>query len=59
MGANNDFRGLSAASDNVEPHEDPLPTGRNIDMNDILREGVHEASQFFDRDVGESSEEEE
>ena len=57
MGANNDFGGLSATSDNVEPDEDPLPTRRDIDMNDILGEGVDEASLFFDRDVGESSEE--
>lgn len=59
MGAYNDFAGLSAASDNVEPDEDPLSTERDIDMNDNLGEGVDEVSLLFNRDVGESSGEDE
>ena len=59
IGENNDFPGLSAASVFSETDPAPLPTGRDVDMNDILGEGVEEASLFFDRDVGESSEEDE
>jgi hypothetical protein len=59
MGADVDFEGLRAPDVIPETHPDPLPTGRNIRLNDILNEVLGEQSLVFDRDVGESSEEDE
>jgi len=59
MGANVDFEGLRAPEILPETHQDPLPTGRNIRLNDILNEVMGEPAMVFDRDVGESSEEDE
>lgn len=55
MGNDNDFEGLNATTAVPETNVDPLTTGRNIRMNDILGEGMEETSLLFDRDVGESS----
>jgi hypothetical protein len=57
MGADVDFEGLRAPDVIPETHLDPLPTGRNIRLNDILNEVLGEQALVFDRDVGESSEE--
>lgn len=57
MGADIDFEGLRAPDVIPETHPDPLPTGRDIRLNDILNEVMGEQAAGFDRDVGESSEE--
>lgn len=57
MGADVDFEGLRAPDVIPETPPDPLPTGRNIRLNDILNEVLGEQALVFDRDVGESSEE--
>jgi hypothetical protein len=59
MGADVDFEGLRAPEIMPETHQDPLPTGRDIRLNDILNEVLGEQAMVFDRDVGESSEEDE
>ena len=57
MGADIDFEGLRAPEEIPETHPDPLPTGRDIRLNDILNEVMGEQAAVFDRDVVESSEE--
>ena len=57
MGSDIDFEGLRAPDIIPETEADPLPTGRNIRLNDILNEVLGEHAVVFDRDVGESSEE--
>ena len=50
--------GLRAPADITETDQAPLPTGRNIRMPQIV-DGMGEANaEAFNRDVGESSEEE-
>jgi hypothetical protein len=56
MGSDIDFAGLRAPDIIPETEADPLPTGRNIRLNDILNEVLGEQAVVFDRDVGESSE---
>ena len=59
MGADADFAGLRAPEIIAEGNPDPLPTGRNIRLNRLLNEMVVDESILFDRDVGESSEDNE
>ena len=59
MGDNADYEGLRTSAILPDTIPDPVSTGRNIRMNDILGEGIQEADDVFDRDVGESSEDEE
>ena len=56
MEENYDFEGLATASLIPETDPNPLPRGKNIDMRKILGEWVDEAAPLFDRDVEESSE---
>ena len=58
IGENADFGGLHHAAEIVEGYQEPLQTGRDIQMNDILGQGIEEEAAMFDRDVGESSEDE-
>lgn len=48
MEANNDFGGLPTACDRSKVDQEPLWTGKNVNINNILAEGVDEASMFFD-----------
>jgi hypothetical protein len=57
MGADSDFEGLRAPEELPEINPDPLPTGRNIRLNEVLNARVQEEADVFDRDLGESSEE--
>ena len=57
MGADSDFEGLRAPEELPEFNPDPLPTGRNVRLNEIMNEVVEEEAAAFDRDLGESSEE--
>ena len=59
MRSDTDFDGLRQASAIAENHPDPLSTGRNLRINEVLGEGIEEADDFFDQDLGESSEDEE
>lgn len=59
MGADADFVGLRAPEIIAEGNPDPLPTSRNIRLNRLLNEMVVDESILFDRDVGESSEDNE
>jgi hypothetical protein len=59
MGRDVDFEGLRAPSEILETNPNPLPTGRNIQMPDILNQVAQENADAFDRDVGESSDEDE
>ena len=56
MGSDIDFAGLRAPDIIPETEADPLPTGRDIRLNDILNEVLGEQAVVYDRDVGESSE---
>ena len=56
MGADSDFQGLRMPEEVPEINPDPLPSGRNIRLNEVLNEVVGEAV-VFDRDLGESLEE--
>jgi hypothetical protein len=40
-----------------EINPDPLPSGRNVRLNEVLNEEGEEEAVLFDRDLGESSEE--
>jgi hypothetical protein len=57
MGVDSDFEGLRAPEELPEINPDPLPTGRNVRLNEIMNEVVGEEAVAFDRDLGESSEE--
>ena len=57
MGADLDFQGLRAPDEVPESNPDPLPSGRNIRINEVLNEVMEEEAVVFDRDLGESSEE--
>ena len=57
MGADSDFEGLRVPEEVPEFNPDPLPSGRNIRLNEVLNEVVGEEAVVFDRDLGESSEE--
>jgi hypothetical protein len=57
MGRDIDFEGLRATAEIPETNPNPLPTGRNIRMPEIVDQMGEENAQAFDRDVGESSEE--
>lgn len=58
MGSDYDFEGLRVPESIPERNPDPLPTGRNIQINEIINAVVEEEAVVFDRDIGESSEEE-
>lgn len=58
MGRDVDFEGLRAPNVISEANPDPLPSGRNIQMPEILNPVAADNTLAFDRDVGESSEEE-
>ena len=57
MGADSDFEGLRAPEELPEINPDPLPTGRNVRLNEVMNEVVEEEALAFDRDLGESSQE--
>ena len=58
MGENADFEGLAAAGVVPETMLDLLTTGRDVRVNEVLGEGIEQADDNFDRDVGESSRDE-
>ena len=58
MGGNVDFEGLRTSAIVAEGNPEPLSTGTNIRVNDILGQRIEEEDEVFDRDVGESSEDE-
>jgi hypothetical protein len=55
MGSDADFPGLRAPEIIPESVPNPVPIGRTIALNEILNEVVQEEAIVFDRDVGESS----
>ena len=57
MGADNEFQGLRAPEEVPEGNPDPMPSGRNVRLNQVLNEVLEEEASLFDRDLGESSEE--
>ena len=57
MGSDYDFQGLRVPEVVPEGNPDPLPSGRNIQLNEVLNEAVGEDAGVFNRDLGESSEE--
>jgi hypothetical protein len=57
MGADSDFQGLRVPEEVPEINPDPLPSGRNVRLNEVLNEEGEEEAVLFDRDLGESSEE--
>lgn len=57
MGETADFEGLRADAPMEEADAAPCRTGRNIAMNQVLRDGIDDPEELFDRDVGESTEE--
>ena len=57
MGADSDFEGLRAPEELPEINPNPLPTGRNVRLNEVIHDVVEEEAVVFDRDLGESSEE--
>ena len=59
MGRDLDFEGLRASTEIPETNPEPLLTGRHIRMPQIVDQGIEEDAEAFDRDVGESSEEDE
>ena len=58
MGDRTEFEGLHATATVPESNPDPISTGRNVRMNKVLGEGIEEVDDVFDRDVGESFEDE-
>ena len=58
MGRDSDYEGLRAPTDIPETNQAPLSTGRNIRMPQIVDHMGEANAEAFDRDVGESSEEE-
>ena len=58
MENNTNFERLRQASTIPESHPNLLLTGRNLKINELLGEGIEEANEFFDRDLGESSKDE-
>ena len=57
MGADSNYQGLRVPDEVPEINPDPLPSGRNIRLNEVFMEVVEEEAVVFDRDLGESSEE--
>lgn len=59
MGRDVNFEGLRAPSEVLETNPNPLPTGRNIQMHEMFNQVAQVNAEAFDRDVGESSDEDE
>ena len=59
MGNDADFQGFQEATAVHENYMDAVAGGRNIEMEDILNEVDDENAVTFDRDIGESSEDDE
>ena len=57
MGADSNYEGLRAPDEVPEINPEPLPSGRNVRLNEVLNDVVEEEAVLFDRDLGESSEE--
>lgn len=57
MGADADFDGLRVPEEVPERNPDPLPSGRNIQLNEVLNKVPAAEDVVFDRDLGASSEE--
>jgi len=55
MGEDVDFEGLRPPPEILETNLNPLPTGRNIQMYEMFNQVAQENADVFDRDVGESS----
>ena len=58
MGRDSDFEGLQVASEVAESYPNPPSNGRTIQVNEVFNNAVEENPTVFDRDMGESSEEE-
>ena len=56
MGRDVDFHGLQVPNEMPEPIPDHFPEGREINVNEVLHDPGGEDAMFFDRDLGESSE---
>ena len=59
MGRDADFQGFEVASEVPESYPNPLSSGRTIPVNELFSETPEENPPLFDRDIGESSEDEE
>jgi len=58
MGRDADFAGLRMAVELSKVPHDPLPGGRDIPLNQVVEDRVEEHGFMFDRDIGESTEDE-
>ena len=58
MGRDADYEGFLVALEDEEGLQEGGVGGRHITLNELLNVGVEEDRGLFDRDVGESSEEE-
>ena len=58
MGQDSDFEGLQIEDEVTQTYMNPLSSGRTINVNNILSEPVLDNPTQFDRDIGESSKEE-
>ena len=54
-----DFEGFRVPVEAEEMNQNPLPGGRNIELNEVFNEVGQEIGSMFDRNVGDSSEEDE
>lgn len=52
LGRDLDFEGLRASAEIPETNPKPLPTGRHIQMPQIVEQGREEDAEAFDRDIG-------
>ena len=59
MGQDSNFQGFPMAEEDVEIEAEPHAEGRNIGVHELVHDTIVEEATLFDRDVGESSEEEE
>ena len=56
MGRDVDFQGLQVPNEMLEPIPNQFPGGREINVNEVLHDLSGQDAMFFDRDLGESSE---
>jgi len=57
MGWDADYEGLQATTDVLDSYPNAVPTDRDIEANELVNEYAEENAMMFDRDLGESSEE--
>ena len=58
MGRDVDFEGLQVPAEVPETYSNPVTAGRDIDVEEVMNKFTEGMPVTFDRDVGESSEDE-